>query len=112
MAAKTEVPWASINSFTTTLPSFYNHEIRFATSNRGLVYGIKWRLTTVKNFLRFDEIMDLLVHSTSAHNGITFTNVLSAILSHIFETYTNLFLTLIPVESFGKIVVKRAEDKH
>ncbi len=76
MATKTEVPRASINSFATTFPSFYNHEIRFATSNRGLVYGIKWRLATVKNFLRYDEIMDLFVLFTSAHNGITFTKAL------------------------------------
>ncbi len=72
MATKTEVPRPS---FTTTFPSFYNHEIQFAASNRGLVYGIKWRLTIVKNFLRYDEIMNLLVHSTSAHNGTTFTKV-------------------------------------
>ena len=36
----------------------------------------------------------------------------SAFLSPIFQTYTNLFLTLIPVNTVGKIVVKRAEDKH
>ena len=35
-----------------------------------------------------------------------------SILSHIFVIYTNLFLTLIPVNTVGKIVDKRAEDKH
>ena len=35
-----------------------------------------------------------------------------SILSHIFETYTNLFLMLIPVNNFGKIVAKRAENKN
>ncbi len=76
MATKTEVPRASINSFATTFPSFYNHEIQFATSNRGQVYGIKWRLATVKSFLRYNEIMDLFVLFTNAHNGITSTKVL------------------------------------
>ncbi len=47
-AARTEVPRAGINTF----PSFYNHETRFATSNRDLVCGIKWIEKFAINFVK------------------------------------------------------------
>ncbi len=65
MAAKTEVPRASINSFATTLPSFYDHEIRFATSNRGIVYGIKSRKKFAVNFVKYTKFESFCLLFTS-----------------------------------------------
>ena len=92
MAAITEVPRASIYNFETTFPSFYNHEIIFAISNKCLVYGIKWIKKFAIKFVKHTKFERFCVLFTSMLYGMT-RKVLS-ILSHIFETYTNLFLTL------------------
>ena len=75
MAARTEVPRASINSFTTTFPSFYNHEIRFATSNRCLVYGIKCLKTFAVNFASYTHFVRFCLLFTSTLHGITLPKV-------------------------------------
>ncbi len=69
MAAKTEVPQASINSFATTLPSFYDHEIRLATSNRGLVYGIKYRKKFAVNFVKYTKFESFCLLFTNTLDG-------------------------------------------
>ncbi len=114
MAAITQVPQASIDIFPTTLPSLYDHEIRFATSNRCLVYGRKCLTKFTVNFVKYTKLERFCLLFSSTLHGKTLPKGTEKFQTfyHIYlrHNYTNLFLTLIPVKSFGKIVAKRAED--
>ena len=69
------MPRASINSFTTTFPSFYNHETLFATSNRGLIYGIKWIKKFATSFDKHTTFERFYLLFTSTLYGITLSKV-------------------------------------
>ena len=87
MAAKTEVPRASIHSLATTLPSFYNHEIQFATSNRGLVDEIKCRKKFVVNFVKYTKFEIICLLFTSTLHGINLLKFMEK-----FSTFYPIYL--------------------
>ncbi len=76
MAAETEEPRASIDSFATTLLSLYDHEIRFATSNRRLVCGIKLMFKKFAvNFVKYTKFERFCALFSSTLHGITLPKV-------------------------------------
>ncbi len=109
IAARTDVSPASMNQFHDYFPSFHNHDIRFATSNRRLVYGIKCIKTFAVN--PFRQILFTIHQHVSQCNCFKGYGKFSTLfLSHI-NYWTNLFLTLVPVESFREIVVNVQKTK-
>ena len=79
-----------------------------------LVYGIKWWLTTVKKYLKYDEIVYSSPARTTVQLPVFRKGYGKASFYPIYVRHiqiTNLFLTLVRVKSFGKIVAKRAKDK-
>ncbi len=89
------MPQASINSFATTLPSFYDHEIRFATSNRGLsIWDKKLKKIRCK-LCQIYQIREFLSTST-LYGNIVNSNCVS---SEVSDGSPASFLSSIPATS-------------